>query len=438
MDPMDGNGFGQGDVAHVDSLYAQRLTDRRLHPALEGRIRSDIAVIGGGLAGLTAALQLKQQGHSVVLLEARRVGWGASGRNGGFVAPGFAESLFAVENRVGLEAARQLYALSQQGAAYVRHQITAAGRPDIVAGSGWMHVIRHRKTDSLRRQRDRMLRDYGVDLQVLSEQDVKSRLRTERYHGALVDPNPFHIDPLAYSELLAQQCIGSGVGLYEKSPVTAVDRQNSRFMLETDHGSVQADQVVVATSAYGGPVAAVENCILPVATYVIASEPADGALQQAINWTGCIADTRRAGDYYRVIDGAEGRRLLWGGRITTRRTEPKNLAAKLMRDIIQVYPSLAGLKVAFSWSGLMGYARHKMPVVCQHRPGLYVLTGFGGHGLNMTAAGALAVAEAIGGQPDRLELFKPYGLVWGGGPVGRIVTQLEYFRLRFTDLVDEM
>ncbi len=435
MNPMDGNSIGE---AHVDSLYAQRLAHRRPHPSLSEPIRSDIAVIGGGLAGLTVALELKKQGNTVVLLEARRVGWGASGRNGGFVAPGFAENLFAVENRVGLEAARQLYALSQEGADYVRQQITAAGRLQIIAGSGWMHVIRHRKTDSLQRQRDRMLHDYGVDLQVLGKQDVRSRLRTERYHGALVDPNPFHIDPLAYSELLAQLCVESGVGVYEKSPVKAVDRQNSSFILETDRGRVQADQVVVATSAYGGPVAAVENCILPVATYVIASEPAENALQQAINWTGCIADTRRAGDYYRVIGGSEGKRLLWGGRITTRQSEPKDLAAKLMRDIIQVYPSLAGLEVAFSWSGLMGYARHKMPVICQHRPGLYVLTGFGGHGLNMTAAGALAVAEAIGGKPDRLELFKPYGLVWGGGPVGRIVTQLEYFRLRITDLVDEM
>ena len=438
MNPMDGNSIGEGGVAHVDSLYAQRLAHRRPHPSLSEPIRSDIAVIGGGLAGLTVALELKKQGHTVVLLEARRVGWGASGRNGGFVAPGFAENLFAVENRVGLEAARQLYALSQEGADYVRQQITAAGRSQIIAGSGWMHVIRHRKTDSLRRQRDRMLHDYGVDLQVLGKQDVRSRLRTERYHGALVDPNPFHIDPLAYSELLAQLCVESGVGVYEKSPVTAVDGQNSRFILETGRGRVQADQVVVATSAYGGPVAAVENCILPVATYVIASEPAENALQQAINWTGCIADTRRAGDYYRVIGGSEGKRLLWGGRITTRQSEPKDLAAKLMRDIIQVYPSLAGLEVAFSWSGLMGYARHKMPVICQYRPGLYVLTGFGGHGLNMTAAGALAVAEAVGGKPDRLELFKPYGLVWGGGPVGRIVTQLEYFRLRITDLVDEM
>lgn len=438
MDPMDGSGFGQGDVKHVDSLYAQCLTDRPPHPRLEGRTRSDIAVIGGGLAGLTTALELRKQGHTVALLEARRVGWGASGRNGGFVAPGFAESLFAVEKRVGLGGARQLYALSQEGADYVRRQIMSAGRPEIIAGSGWMHVIRRRKTDSLTRQRDRMLRDYGVDLQVLGEQEVKSWLRTERYHGALVDPQPFHIDPLAYCELLAQKCMASGVDLYERSPVVAVTRKKDHFELESHSGSVKADRVVVATSAYGGPVAAVEACILPVATYVIASEPADEALQQAIKWTGCIADTRRAGDYYRVIDGVRGRRLLWGGRITTRRTEPEDLATKLMRDIRHVYPSLAGLEVAFSWSGLMGYARHKMPVVCEHRPGLYVLTGFGGHGLNMTAAGAIAVAEAIGGQFDKLKLFRPYGLVWGGGPVGRIVTQLEYFRLRFTDLVDEM
>ena len=149
MNPMDGNSIGEGGVAHVDSLYAQRLAHRRLHPSLSEPIRSDIAVIGGGLAGLTVALELKKQGHTVVLLESSqsRVG-GLAAEMVGFVAPGFAENLFAVENRVGLEAARQLYALSQEGADYVRQQITTAGRSQIIAGSGWMHVIRHRKTDS--------------------------------------------------------------------------------------------------------------------------------------------------------------------------------------------------------------------------------------------------------------------------------------------------
>ncbi len=438
MIPIDKAIAADGKAIHADSLYAHRLAARPPYPPHSGSGRADIAVVGGGLAGLTAALELRRRGHTVSLLEAQRVGWGASGRNGGFVAPGFAESLDMVEKRVGLEMARRLYALSEDGVAYIRQRIAEAGRPEIVGGTGWMHVVRHRKSDRLHRQRDRMARDYGVELQVFDRQQVRSLLKTESYHGAIVDPRPIHIDPLAYVELLAADCVASGVQLFEHSRVTALEPDREGYVLETAQGRLQADRVVVATSAYGGPVAAVENCVLPVATYVIASEPADAALREAIAWTGCIADTRRAGDYYRVVAGDEGLRLLWGGRITTRTAEPRDLAAMLMRDIGRIYPSLRELRVAFSWSGLMGYARHKMPVVCEHLPGLYVLTGFGGHGLNTTAAGALAVAEAIDGVPEKLELFASYGLVWGGGPVGRAATQLEYFRLRLTDLVEEL
>lgn len=269
-----------GDAAHVASLYAHGLAMRTPFPRLTRTARCDIAVVGGGLAGLTAAYELRRRGHSVSLLEAKRVGWGASGRNGGFVAPGFAESLFAVEKRVGLETARRLYALSEEGVAYVGQRIAEAGRPDIIGGTGWMHVVRHRKTDRLYRQRDRMARDYGVDLQVLDRSAVRTRLKTERYQAALVDPRPIHIDPLAYVELLAAECEKNGVQLFERSCVSSLRRAEGGFLLETDQGRLQAEQVVLATSAYGGPVAAVENCVLPVATYVIASEPADAALRR--------------------------------------------------------------------------------------------------------------------------------------------------------------
>ena len=307
---VDGSVGEDGNVQHVASLYAHGRADRAPYPRLSGTVRSDIAIVGGGLAGLTAARELHRRGYSVCLLESKCVDWGASGRNGGFVAPGFAESLFAVERRVGLERTRALYTLSEEGVAYVSRGIAEAGRPDIIGGTGWMHVVRHRKTDRLYRQRDRMARDYGVDLQVLDGPDVQSRLRAERYRAALVDPRPIHIDPLAYVELLATECAKLGVQLFERSRVSALRHSEGGFLLETAEGRLQAEQVVVATSAYGGPVAAVENCVLPVATYVVASEPADEALREAIAWSGCIAETRRAGDYYRIVSGNDGRRLL--------------------------------------------------------------------------------------------------------------------------------
>jgi glycine/D-amino acid oxidase-like deaminating enzyme len=426
-----------GQTSHIDSFYAHRLAPRRLYPPLKGSTEVDVAVIGGGLAGLTATRELARRGHSVALVEAERVGWGASGRNGGFVAPGFSENLFSIEKHLGHDAARRLYSLSVQGMAHVEQVILQAGRQDIIGGRGWMHVVRHDRVDRLQRWRDRMLRDYGVEMRFVGRDDIQEYLKTAQYHGGLVDPRPFHIDPLAYAELLAGDSAAAGARIFEQSRVLRLTEEGDRHVLNTADGRLCANQIVLATSAYGGPLRAMENSILPVATYVIASEPADAALGEAITYGGCIADTRRAGDYYRVVDDAQGKRLLWGGRITTRRSEPGNLATLLLADIRQIYPQLSDLRVAFSWSGLMGYARHKMPVIRAYKPGLFVLTGFGGHGLNTTAMGGVVIADAVCGQHENLNLFSNYGLVWGGGSLGRVATQMEYLRLKLLDRFEE-
>ncbi|ADZ69943.1 Putative oxidoreductase protein [Polymorphum gilvum SL003B-26A1] len=423
--------------AHAASYYRERIGDDTLRLSLEGRAHADVCVIGGGLAGLTTARELARRGRRVILLEGERIGWGASGRNAGFVSAGFSEGLDTLERRVGLDQARALYALSCAGVAYVRDTIVASGRQDIVSGRGKLKVLRHAGTGALKRSRDALAQKYGVEQAFWPREHLREVLRTPVYHGALFDPDAFHIDPLAYAQEVARCCEAAGGWIFEGSPVSRIARIGAGWRVETDIGVVHAETVVLATSAYGvlhHTYAPVDRAILPVATHVVVTEPLGARLAEAIRFPGCVADTRRCGDYFRVVAGG---RLLWGGRITTRRSEPSRLADLLKADILKVFPQLGDVRIDHAWSGLMGYSVRKMPLVGPVRPGLWAATALGGHGLNTSATVADLVASGICDGDDRWRLFAPFAVRWGGGLIGRLATRFEYGRLRLADRIDE-
>ncbi len=422
---------------HVDSYYAAQLADSAILETLCGGQQAEICVVGGGLAGLTTARELAVTGHKTVLLEAERVGWGASGRNGGFVSAGYAAGLDGLEARLGVDHTRALYDLSRHGVAYVREMIATAGAGGIVGGQGWLKVIRHDDADSLRRRRDKLRSVYGADVEFWGTDRVRSMLATETYFHALHDTEPFHIDPLAYVNLLANSAKAAGALVFERSPAAALARKAGGWRVTTPNGHVDADTVVLAGSAYqaiAGLWPELDRAVLPVATYVVTTEPLGRPLAETIKFGGCIADTRRAGDYYRIVGGD---RLLWGGRITTRRSQPAWLASMLTSDISAIYPQLSDLPISHAWSGLMGYAVHKMPIIRPLRDGLWAATAFGGHGLAATATAGMLVAAAIDGNDDRWKLFDAFGTRWGGGLAGRAVTQTVYWAMQLRDLVDE-
>ena len=172
---------------HVPGYYAARAKPRALLERLSGNAETDVVVIGGGLAGLTAARELRERGLSVVLLEAGRIGWGASGRNGGFVSPGYAQGIEAIERRVGGQKASRLYALSVDGVNYVEQTIAEAGRDDIIAGRGWLHLIRHKRTGALRQWQQDMVDRHGAKLEFLDRSALRALLDTDKYHAGVID-----------------------------------------------------------------------------------------------------------------------------------------------------------------------------------------------------------------------------------------------------------
>jgi gamma-glutamylputrescine oxidase len=395
---------------------------------LTKQITVDVCVVGGGLAGLTTCLELARRGKSVVLLEAKRIASGASGRNGGFVSNGFALGIDEVAAQVGGDAARGLYTLSKLGTEYVRTEIAETDK----MGDGWMVAVRHNDGGGLHRYGEGLASGFGEEMQLLSVAETRARLNSQRYFQGVHFPKAFHIHPLRYALSLADKARKLGAQIFEHSAVLTVEKVGTSFLLHTAQGQVTAQHVVHCVSSTGRSVHKLSGrAVLPVATYVAVTEPLQ---QNAINTPAAISDTRRAGDYYRLID--EGR-ILWGGRITTKIAKPSHLAERMKGDMLATYPTLGNPRIEHAWAGLMGYAIHKMPLIGRDMEGQWFGTAFGGHGLNTTAMAGVILARAIAEGDDAYRQFAPFAPKWAYGQLGRLGVQGSYWMMQLRDKWDE-
>ena len=417
---------------YIDSYYRRTLADSETYyPPLAGAASADVCVVGAGLAGLSTALELARRGRNVVLLEGRRIAWGASGRNGGSVSPAFSAGADAIRKKVGEDHYRQLYRLSMEGVEIIRDNIRNLRIADAHQVDGRLRVVRYEATDALRQWCDGQQRDFSRDVRLLTRDQVRERLVSDLYFQGIEDPSSFHFHPLNYARALARECVRLGVRIHEDSAVEQATLDGAVKHLKTGQGQIDASTVVLATGGYtGDTVPALRRAMLPIATYIMLTEPLGDRVHEAIRSTAAIGDDRRAGNYYRVLDGG---RIGWGSRITTRVDDPPDLAESLRRELLSVYPQLEGVRVEAAWSGRMAYARHLMPQIGRLAPDVWYCTAFGGHGMNTTSVGGRVVAEGITGDTQRYKLFEPFGLAWNGGGLGTAAVQLTYWTYQARD-----
>ena len=393
----------------------------------------DVCVIGGGLAGLTVAREVAERGWSVAVLEANRIAWSASGRNSGFVVPGFAEDVSGMIERVGLDHTKELWALSEQGLAYVRRTIDETAMPGVDPVPGWLHVS---KTDTAAMQRAAMerLRWIGADVEYWPTEQVRAALPNPRYFGALHFPNAFHIHPLNYALGMAALAEKAGARIFEDTPALSIDPAGVRKRVVTPAGRLRAAHVVLAGSVHlGRLVPRLAATLLPVSTYVLVTEPIAN-LSEVIQYRGAVSDGARADNHYRIIDG---NRLQWSGRLRTWDANAKHFVRALLADIRRAFPALGAVEASHVWSGTLGRTIHHMPQVGELEPGLWVASGFGSHGLNTTAMAGELIARGIVEADQTWRLFTPYELVWAGGRLGKALAQGVYWGAGITGGVSQ-
>jgi gamma-glutamylputrescine oxidase len=400
---------------------------------VHGQVTVDVAVLGGGIAGCSAALHLAQRGYKVALLEARRVGYGASGRSGGQTIFGLAVSQQKLEREMGREDARRLFDLSIEALDLTQslirqHAINCDYRPNHV------HVaVKPRHVRELGSWARELHEDYGYSsVRLLNRDELQDHVRSERYLGGLLDPRSGHLQPLKYTQGLARAAETAGAILYENSEVLRYE-DGREVRVHTAQGTVRCAHLVLCGNAYIGAVApSLARRILGVGTYIIATEPlGEERAGRLLPSNAAVADINWILDYFRR---SRDHRLLFGGRVSYSSVQPPRLAESMRRRMVRVFPSLSDVKVANAWGGYLDITMSRAPDFGRLAQNVYYLQGFSGHGVALAGlAGALA-GEAIAGTAERFDVFAriPHRDFPGGRLLRRpsLMLAMLYYRLR--------
>ncbi len=392
-----------------DSYYAATAERGLAHPALAGSTACDVAVVGGGLAGLSAALELSQRGLDVVLLEAREIGSGASGRNGGQAIHGLACDHETIEAQLGLDDARRVWAMSIEALDLIRERIA---RHAIACEwrDGFLGLATTpRKGAVLAAWADRVASIYGYPLTRIGPAEIGQWIASPRYHGGIHDPRSGHLHPLKYTRGIARAAAAAGARLHERTPVQALQASpapDGAQVLRTATGEVRARQVLLAGNVYlQGIAPALESRIMPVGTYIACSQALDAMLADSlIPSRSAVCDTNFVLDYFRTTDD---QRMLYGGRVSYSTRTPADLADAMRRRMVQTFPQLAAARVEYVWGGFVDISLNRAPDFGRlpSSPAVYYLQGFSGHGLALAGLAGRLVAEAMTGDAARFDVF---------------------------------
>jgi gamma-glutamylputrescine oxidase len=413
-----------------------------------GEFRADVAVVGGGVAGCSAALHLAQRGYKVVLVEARFVGYGASGRSGGQLIFGLASSQKALTAQVGREDAHRLFDLSIEALDSTRVLIDAyAIACDYTANH--VHVAtKPRHVRELTEWADELHGEYGYEsARLLNRDELQSHVRSGLYLGGLLDSRSGHLHPLKYTQGLARAAEREGVRIFENTQVLRYDGGNNRggaggaggtggtggVTVHSARGVVHCDHLILCGNAYlDGVAPRLARRILGVGTYIVATEPLDPAQARALlPSNAAVADINWILDYFRLT---ADHRLLFGGRVSYSAMQPPHLTESMRKRVVRVFPALAQVSVDYTWGGYLDITMSRAPDFGRLAPNVYYLQGFSGHGMALTGLAGKLVAEAVSGTAERFDVFAriPHR-DFPGGPLLRrpsLVLAMLYYRLR--------
>ncbi len=417
---------------HARSWYADTANDSTRRPALAGDLDCDVCIVGAGYTGLIAAIHLAERGLDVVVLEAERAGWGASGRNGGQIVTGFNKPFGTLKSWVGEADARRLWDMSEEA------KDILAGLVDrfaIDCDLRWGYVLaafKQRQMAELREWRDE-LNGLGYDkVRLLDRDALRDEVATDAYVGGVIDEGSGQLHPLNYALGLARAAESLGVRIFEESRVTAVDTGPAPWA-RTAGGTVRSKFLILAGNAYlGGLVPGIDRTIMPVATYIIGTEPlGENRAKGLIPRGHAVADVNFVLNYYRR---SPDNRLLFGGGVSYSGLDRPGLKRSLQRTMLGIFPDLADARIDYMWGGNVAITMNRTPHLGRLSPTTYFAHGYSGHGVALTAVCGRLLAEAVAGQAERFDVFAriPHAPFPGGSLLRTpaLVLAMMWFRLR--------
>jgi gamma-glutamylputrescine oxidase len=422
-----------GIAGHVPSYYAATARYDFDLPPLHGSTRADVCVIGGGYTGLSAALHLRERGYDVVLLEAERLAWGASGRNGGQVGPGQRRPQSELESRLGMGHAKLLWDLGLEAVDLVR-DLVHRHAIDCDLAEGVMHLgWKQRDIDYYRSELEHMRRGYGYEqLRFVEREEACALSGSKVFLGGLLDTGSLTLHPLNYALGLAQAALAAGVRMHEYSRVQGYTG-NDRVRVRTAQGEVDAGHVIVACNGYLERLEPrIAGRIMPINNFMLATAPLDEATAQRLNPHNLgLQDSRFVINYWRM---SRDRRLLFGGGENYSSRFPADIRSFVRRHMLEIYPELADTRIDYGWGGTLAITLHRMPAFGRLPNNVFYALGYSGHGIPTATLAGKLLAEAVAGTAERFDIMaKMPSPKFPGGTLLRypgLVAGMLYYSLR--------
>ncbi|BDW88735.1 NAD(P)/FAD-dependent oxidoreductase [Thalassospira tepidiphila] len=391
---------------YPDSYYAATANATAPFAKLEGNQTCDIVIIGGGFTGLSSALHLAERGYDVILLEAHRVGWGASGRNGGQVGSGQRREQDELEQMVGRDDAHKLWGIAEESkdvvkALIAKHNIQCDWKPGILHADHRARFVEHSHAYA-----EKLQTEYGYeDIRFVDRDEMRAMLGTEFYHGGSLDMGAGHLHPLNFALGLADAARHAGARIFEGAVVTSYENQAGKVTVKTkDGGVVSANKLILGCNGYLDALDdRVAKRVMPINNFVIATEPlGDDLARELIRDDVAVADSKFVINYYRL---SADKRMLFGGGETYGYNFPRDIKAFVSPHMLEVYPQLKDVKIDYGWGGTLAITMNRMPFFEKIEDNIFTASGYSGHGVAMATLAGQIMADAVSGTMERFDVM---------------------------------